>query len=261
MLFRSVDRLKNQLRNLDIETEAQISYRREISGGTEYEDFDPLEMDRYTRQQELTRGLGESAVDLMNLKETLDFLTSDSETLLLQQGRVNTEMQESLMQTRMTPFESLVPRLRRMVRQISTELGKTIELSISADGEMDRNVLERMIAPLEHMLRNAMDHGIESPSERKKQNKPESGKINISLYREGSEVFIKIRDDGRGLNLDAIKNKAIERGLITKDTELNQHELHQLVLEAGFSTAEKITQISGRGVGMDVVNKIGRAHV
>jgi len=250
----TVDRLKDQLRNLDIETEAQISYRREISGGTEYEDFDPLEMDRYTRQQELTRGLGESAVDLMNLKETLDFLTSDSETLLLQQGRVNTEMQESLMQTRMTPFESLVPRLRRMVRQISTELGKTIELSISADGEMDRNVLERMIAPLEHMLRNAMDHGIESPSERKKKKKAETGKINISLYREGSEVFIKIRDDGRGLNLDAIKKKAIERGLITKDTVLNQHELQQLVLEAGFSTAEKVTQISGRGVGMDVVN-------
>ena len=250
----TVDRLKDQLRNLDIETEAQISYRREISGGTEYEDFDPLEMDRYTRQQELTRGLSESAVDLMNLKETLDFLTSDSETLLLQQGRVNTEMQESLMQTRMTPFESLVPRLRRMVRQISTELGKTIELSISAEGEMDRNVLERMIAPLEHMLRNAMDHGIESPSERKKNKKAETGKINISLYREGSEVFIKIRDDGRGLDLKAIKKKAIERGLITKETELNQHELHQLVLEAGFSTAEKVTQISGRGVGMDVVN-------
>jgi len=250
----TVERLKDQLRNLDIETEAQISYRREISGGTEYEDFDPLEMDRYTRQQELTRGLGESAVDLMNLKETLDFLTSDSETLLLQQGRVNTEMQESLMQTRMTPFESLVPRLRRMVRQISTELGKTIELSISADGEMDRSVLERMIAPLEHMLRNAMDHGIEAPQERKNANKPETGKITISLYREGSEVFIKIKDDGRGLNLDAIRMKAIERGLITQDTELNRHELHQLILEAGFSTAEKVTQISGRGVGMDVVN-------
>ena len=250
----TVERLKDQLRNLDIETEAQISYRREISGGTEYEDFDPLEMDRYTRQQELTRSLGESAVDLMNLKETLDFLTSDSETLLLQQGRVNTEMQESLMQTRMTPFDSLVPRLRRMVRQISTELGKTIELSISADGEMDRSVLERMVAPLEHMLRNAMDHGIESPADRKAAKKPETGKILISLFREGSEVFIKIKDDGRGLNLKAIRQKALERGLITEDTDLNEHELQQLILEAGFSTAEQVTQISGRGVGMDVVN-------
>ncbi|MDQ7049852.1 MAG: chemotaxis protein CheA, partial [Enterobacterales bacterium] len=250
----TVDRLKDQLRNLDIETEAQISYRREISGGTEYEDFDPLEMDRYTRQQELTRGLGESAVDLMNLKDTLDSLTSDSETLLLQQGRVNTEMQESLMKTRMTPFESLVPRLRRMVRQISTELGKTIELSISAEGEMDRSVLERMIAPLEHMLRNAMDHGIESPKDRKKSKKAETGKIAISLYREGNEVFIKIKDDGRGLDLKAIKKKAIQQGIISKDTKLTEHELQQLILEAGFSTAEKVTQISGRGVGMDVVN-------
>jgi chemosensory pili system protein ChpA (sensor histidine kinase/response regulator) len=250
----TVERLKDQLRNLDIETEAQISYRREISGGTEYEDFDPLEMDRYTRQQELTRSLGESAVDLVNLKETLDFLTSDSETLLLQQGRVNTEMQESLMQTRMTPFDSLVPRLRRMVRQISTELGKTIELSISADGEMDRSVLERMVAPLEHMLRNAMDHGIESPADRKAAKKSETGKIIISLFREGSEVFIKIKDDGRGLNLTAIREKALERGLITKETDLNEHELQQLILEAGFSTAEQVTQISGRGVGMDVVN-------
>ncbi len=250
----TVDRLNDQLRNLDIETEAQISYRREITGGTEYDDFDPLEMDRYTRQQELTRSLSESAGDLMNLKDTLDSLTSDSETLLLQQGRVNTEMQESLMQTRMTPFESLVPRLRRMIRQISTELGKTVSLSISADGEMDRNVLERMIAPLEHMLRNAMDHGIESPEKRKLLNKPASGKIAISLYREGSEVFIKIKDDGGGLNLEAIKNKALERGLITESSELSDNELRQLILEAGFSTAAKVTQISGRGVGMDVVS-------
>jgi len=250
----TVDRLNDQLRNLDIETEAQISYRREITGGTEYDDFDPLEMDRYTRQQELTRSLSESAGDLMNLKDTLDSLTSDSETLLLQQGRVNTEMQESLMQTRMTPFESLVPRLRRMIRQISTELGKTVSLSISADGEMDRNVLERMIAPLEHMLRNAMDHGIESPEKRKQLNKASTGKISISLYREGSEVFIKIKDDGGGLNLDAIRDKALERGLITESSELSDNELRQLILEAGFSTAEKVTQISGRGVGMDVVS-------
>ena len=250
----TVDRLRDQLRNLDIETDAQISYRREVSGGSEYEDFDPLEMDRYTRQQELTRGLSESAVDLVSLKETLDLLTADSETLLLQQGRVNTEMQESLMRTRMIPFESLVPRLRRMVRQISTELGKTIELSISADGEMDRTVLERMVAPLEHMLRNAMDHGIESPEERTANQKPATGSVKISMFREGNEVFIKIQDDGRGLNLSAIRKKAIEKGLITESSELSDHELQQLILEAGFSTAEQITQISGRGVGMDVVH-------
>jgi len=253
-MSQTIERLREQLRNLEIETDAQIAYRREVTGGSEYEEFDPLEMDRYTRQQELTRSLGESAVDLLSLKEALDNLTADSETLLLQQGRVNTEMQESLMRTRMIPFESLVPRLRRMVRQISTELGKTIALSISAEGEMDRSVLERMIAPLEHMLRNAMDHGIESPEERRAQGKPETGNIRISLYREGSEVFIKIEDDGRGLDLQKIRNKAIERGLIKPETEMSDHDLQQLILEAGFSTAEKVTQISGRGVGMDVVS-------
>jgi len=250
----TVDRLREQLRNLDIETDAQISYRKEISGGEEYEDFDPLEMDRYTRQQELTRGLSESAVDLLSLKESLDGMTADSETLLLQQGRVNTEMQESLMRTRMIPFESLVPRLRRMVRQISNELDKTIELTINADGEMDRSVLERLIAPLEHMLRNAMDHGIEPQQERIANNKSDTGRVKISLYRDGSEVFVKIQDDGRGLNLAAIRGKATERGLINENSDLSDHELQQLILEAGFSTAEKVTQISGRGVGMDVVS-------
>lgn len=250
---QTVERLREQLRNLEIETEAQIQHRQEVAG-MDYEDFDPLEFDRFTRQQELSRGLSESANDLLSLKDTLDTLTADSETLLLQQGRVATEMQERLMRTRMVPFESLVPRLRRMTRQISNELGKNIDLSISADGEMDRTVLERMIAPLEHMLRNAMDHGIESPQDRKKANKAEIGKIRIKLFREGGEVFVQIQDDGRGLALEAIRKKALERGIISEATKLSEHELQQLILEAGFSTAEQVTQISGRGVGMDVVN-------
>ncbi len=250
---QTVERLREQLRVLEIETDAQIEYRLEIAG-QDYQDFDPLEFDRYTRQQELTRILGESASDLVNLKESLDALASDSETLLLQQGRVNTEMQERLMRTRMVPFESLVPRLRRIVRQIGNELGKTVDLAINADGEMDRTILEKMIAPIEHMLRNAMDHGIESPEERKAVGKTEAGKVRIRLYREGAEVFIEIQDDGRGLNIKAIREKAIERGLISSQTSLTDHELQQLIFEAGFSTAESVTQISGRGVGMDVVS-------
>ncbi len=250
---QALDRLRDQLRNMEIETDAQIEYRREIAG-VDYEEFDPLEFDRYTRQQELTRSLGESTADISNLKETIDNLTSDAETLLMQQGRVNTEMQERLMRTRMVPFDSLVPRLRRIVRQIGNELGKAVDLAIVAEGEMDRSVLERMIAPIEHMLRNAMDHGIESTEERKAAGKPETGKVRIRLYREGSEVFIDIKDDGRGLNIDAIRAKAMERGLITAHSELTDHELQQLIFEAGFSTAKKVTQISGRGVGMDVVS-------
>ncbi|WMS85880.1 Hpt domain-containing protein [Pleionea litopenaei] len=250
---QALDRLKDQLRNMEIETDAQIEYRREVAG-VDYEEFDPLEFDRYTRQQELTRSLGESAADIASLKESLDNLASDSETLLLQQGRVNTEMSERLMRTRMVPFDSLVPRLRRIVRQIGNELGKAVDLSIAAEGEMDRTVLERMIAPIEHMLRNAMDHGIESTEERQQAGKSETGKVRIRLYREGSEIYIEIQDDGRGLNIDAIRNKALERGLITQNSELSDHELQQMIFEAGFSTAQKVTQISGRGVGMDVVS-------
>lgn len=252
-MTQALDRLRDQLRNMEIETDAQIEYRREIAG-VDYEEFDPLEFDRYTRQQELTRSLGESAADIANLRDTLDNLAADSETLLLQQGRVNTEMSERLMRTRMVPFDSLVPRLRRIVRQIGNELGKAVDLAIVAEGEMDRTVLERMIAPVEHMLRNAMDHGIESTSDRAAAGKPETGKIRIRLYREGSEIFIEIQDDGRGLDIQAIRKKALERGLITESSELSDHELQQLIFEAGFSTAQKVTQISGRGVGMDVVS-------
>lgn len=250
---QALDRLKDQLRNMEIETDAQIEYRREVAG-VDYEEFDPLEFDRYTRQQELTRSLGESAADIASLKESLDNLASDSETLLLQQGRVNTEMSERLMRTRMVPFDSLVPRLRRIVRQIGNELGKAVDLAISAEGEMDRTVLERMIAPIEHMLRNAMDHGIESIEERQAAGKSETGRVRIRLFREGSEIFIEIQDDGRGLNIDAIRKKALERGLINENSELSDHELQQMIFEAGFSTAQKVTQISGRGVGMDVVS-------
>lgn len=249
----TVERVRTQLRNLEIETEAQIQYRREMAG---YEDdeFDPLEMDRYTRQQELTRSLGESTNDLLSLKETMEGLVADAELLLLQQSRVDSELQDRLMRTRLVPFTSVVPRLRRMVRQIGQELGKPVVLAIQAEGEMDRTVLERLIAPIEHMLRNAIDHGIESKEERLRKGKPEQGRVSIRLYREGAEVVVEITDDGRGIDLERVRKKALERGLIAEGAELTDHELQLLILEAGFSTAETVTQISGRGVGMDVVN-------
>ena len=249
----TVERVRAQLRNLEIETEAQVQYRREMAG-FEDDEFDPLEMDRYTRQQELTRGLGESTNDLVALKDTLESLAADAELLLLQQSRVDSELQDRLMRTRLVPFTSIVPRLRRMVRQIGEELKKPVQLSIQAEGEMDRTILERLIAPIEHMLRNAIDHGIESPAERKKLKKPEQGRVGIRLYREGAEVVVEIADDGRGIDLDKVRAKAIERGLIAPDASLTDHELQLMILEAGFSTADKVTQISGRGVGMDVVN-------
>ena len=251
----TIERVRDQLRRLDMETQAQILSRHQEEIEQGYEDFDPLEMDRYSQLQQLSRSLFESASDLLDLKETLAAKSRDAETLLLQQARVNTELQEGLMRTRMVPFERLLPRLRRVVRQVAGEIGKQVSLDIgSAEGEMDRSVLERMIGPLEHMLRNAVDHGIELPEVRQANGKPEEGRITLDLQRQGGEIVLLLSDDGAGINLDAVRRKAIERGLMDADAELTDQEVLQFILEAGFSTADKITQISGRGVGMDVVN-------
>ncbi|XZY87972.1 Hpt domain-containing protein [Microbulbifer sp. CnH-101-G] len=247
-------RLNEQLRRLDRETEAQILFRQEQLAEQDG-DFDPLEMDRYSSIQQLSRSLLESTSDLMELRSTLDNKARDTETLLLQQSRVNTELQEGLMRSRMVPFSRLVPRLRRIVRQVSAELGKQVELVFSnVEGELDRSMLERMVAPLEHMLRNAVDHGIEMPDLRRAAGKAERGRIDVALAREGSEVVLTIRDDGAGVNLIRVREKAVENGLMRADAELSNNEILQFILQAGFTTAEKITQISGRGVGMDVVS-------
>ncbi|GAB2890494.1 Hpt domain-containing protein [Microbulbifer echini] len=247
-------RLNEQLRRLDRETEAQILFRQEQLAEQDG-DFDPLEMDRYSSIQQLSRSLLESTSDLMELRSTLDNKARDTETLLLQQSRVNTELQEGLMRSRMVPFSRLVPRLRRIVRQVSAELGKQVELVFSnVEGELDRSMLERMVAPLEHMLRNAVDHGIEMPDERLTAGKAERGRIDVALAREGSEVVLTIRDDGAGVNLIRVREKAVENGLMRPDAELSNSEILQFILQAGFTTAEKVTQISGRGVGMDVVS-------
>ena len=250
----TLERLRDQLRRLDIETEAQVLFRQERQTPS-YEDFDPLEMDRYSQMQQLARSLVESASDLLDIRESLTNKTRDAETLLLQQSRVNTELQEGLMQTRMVPFQRLVPRLRRIVRQVGQELDKQVEFKVfNADGEMDRTILERLISPLEHMLRNAVDHGIETKSERAKTSKSALGSVELSISREGGDVLVILKDDGHGINIDAVREKAIERGLMTADSKLTDIEIMQFILHAGFSTAQAVTQISGRGVGMDVVN-------
>lgn len=252
----TIERMRDQLRRLDMETQGSILSREQVQAERlGYEDFDPLEMDRHSQLQQLSRALFESASDLMDLKETLDAQASDAQTLLLQQARVNTELQEGLMRTRMVPFERMVPRLKRIVRQVSAELEKKVRFEVgNAEGEMDRSVLERMVAPLEHMLRNAIDHGLESTDERLAQGKPEFGTINLDLKHEGGDIVIEMSDDGAGVDLDAVRRKAIKRGMIPAHAQPGDHETLQFILEPGFSTAETITQISGRGVGMDVVH-------
>ncbi|MFW6094700.1 MAG: response regulator, partial [Pseudomonadota bacterium] len=251
----TIERLREQLRRLEIETEAQILFRHDRPERPAYEDFDPLEMDRYSQLQQLSRALTESASDMLDLKDTLVHKARDAETLLLQQARVNTELQEGLMRSRMVPFGRLVPRLRRTVRQVAKELGKEVELDpVNVDGELDRTLLERMLPPLEHMLRNAVDHGIEPGDERRRRGKAERGRIEIRLSREGGDVVIEISDDGGGIDVERVRAKAVERGLMDPDADLDDDEISEFVLAPGFSTAASVTQISGRGVGMDVVH-------
>ncbi|MGE8189974.1 Hpt domain-containing protein [Pseudomonas sp. NPDC086278] len=253
----TIERMRDQLRRLDTETQGRILSRQHVDAERlGYEEFDPLEMDRHSQLQQLSRALFESASDLLDLKETLDRRNQDAENLLQQQGRINTELQEGLMRTRMVPFERMLPRLKRIVRQVSSELGKDVAFVVgNAEGEMDRNVLERMAAPLEHMLRNAVDHGLEPAAVRIAAGKPAQGRITLDLSREGGDIIFDIRDDGAGVPLDAVRRKAIKRGLLAPDSEISDRDVLQFILQPGFSTAEKITQISGRGVGMDVVHE------
>jgi chemosensory pili system protein ChpA (sensor histidine kinase/response regulator) len=264
-LQQTVGRLREQLRNFEMETEAQIMYRHTpadasaVGAGSQVAStdlsFDPLEMDRFSYMQQLSRSMVESFDDLTSIQNALEGLSGDTDVLLLQQSRINNDLQEELMKTRLTPFSSVIARLRRVVRQTCQETGKEAELQVNgAEGEMDRTQLNRIVPALEHILRNAIDHGLEKPADRKKANKAELGTIAINFSREGSEVVLRISDDGAGINVDAIRKKAIERGLIEQNSKVEDDEVLDFILQSGFSTAEQVTQISGRGVGMDVVN-------
>jgi chemosensory pili system protein ChpA (sensor histidine kinase/response regulator) len=254
-LEQTVARLRSQLRMLEIETEAQIIARfqrehREAGLAA----FDPLELDRYSQLQQYSRALAESVSDLVSIQSMLDELTRQAETLLIQQSRVSTELQDGLLRTRMLPFDTMVPNLRRTLRQAAQEQGKGAQLYVDgAHGEMDRNLLDRIKAPFEHMLRNAIAHGIETPAERRKAGKPAEGSVHIQVAREATEVVIRVSDDGRGLDRAAIRKRGIERGLLRADTKPTDNQLLSLITQPGFSTASKVTQLAGRGVGMDVV--------
>jgi chemosensory pili system protein ChpA (sensor histidine kinase/response regulator) len=251
-LEQTIARLREQLRKLEIETEAQIMHGHQDT--LVARDFDPLELDRYSNIQQLSRALAESANDLVSLKDLLQTLTTEAEGLLVQQSRVTAELQDGLMRTRMVPFERHVPRLTRLVRQVAQESGKRAELAVEgASGELDRQVLDKMLPPFEHMLRNAVVHGIESPEQRGKAGKPATGRITIRLHREGTEMVIDVADDGRGLDVDAIRRKAYELEMLRPDSNVTDEEIMELILTPGFTTAGKVTQAAGRGVGMDVV--------
>jgi chemosensory pili system protein ChpA (sensor histidine kinase/response regulator) len=253
-LGATVTRLREQLRNLEAETEAQILHRHEDDAAAD-EDFDPLELDRYSAIQQLSRALAETSNDVASINELLHGLTSEADTLLTQQHRVTSEIQGSLMQTRMVSMQRHISRLARIVRQAALDTRKSAELVVTgADSELDRQVLDSILPAFEHLLRNAVVHGIEDQQRRKRAGKPDTGTVALKLRREGSEVLIEVADDGAGLDLDAIRRKATEHGLLAEGQAASDEEAIDFILRPGFSTAGELTQAAGRGVGMDVVD-------
>jgi len=249
---------RDQLRDLDIHTDSQIRVHPEPSGESQMsQHFDPLEFDRYTRVQQISRNLFECLDQIMTIYSSLTRYTGEAEEVLRQQAHLNSELQDGLLRTRMVAFSTQVPRLRHIVRQTGRELGKQVELEVvGGEVEIDRNVLQRMMGPFEHMIRNSLYHGIEDAAERRRRDKAEIGRITITCRQEGAECTIEYSDDGRGVDTDKIRQKAAQLGLLGDGTSLSDKELIQLLVVAGFSTADELTQLSGRGVGMDVVNNV-----
>ncbi|CAN5355438.1 hypothetical protein BH10PSE17_BH10PSE17_34200 [soil metagenome] len=252
-LGENVLRLRAQLREIEIAAEAQVATRLEQQHKAGV-DFDPLEFDRYTRLQELTRMMAESVADVsmieQNIVRSLDGANKDITT----QARLTRDMQQDLMRVRMVPFDSVSDRLYRVVRQAAKETGKRVNLElVGASVELDRGVLDRMAGPFEHLLRNSVVHGIESRQQRLESGKAEAGEIRVAIRQEGNEVVLEFADDGAGLDLGRIRAKAVERGLLPAPDAATDDEAAQLIFAPGFSTASEVTELAGRGVGMDVV--------
>ncbi|MEG2963552.1 MAG: chemotaxis protein CheW, partial [Janthinobacterium sp.] len=231
--------------------ESQIASRMAV--GSE-RDFDPLEFDRFTRLQELTRMMAESVNDVAsfheNLSHSIDAVTDD----LVLQARLTRELQRDLMQIRMVPFSSIAERLFRVARQSAKEVDKRVNLDIRGGGvEIDRSVLERMAAPFEHLLRNAIVHGVEPRDARLAVGKSETGELLVQVSQQGNEVAIAFSDDGAGLDLERIRTKAHGAGLLATDAPLTDAQATELIFSPGFSTADSLTELAGRGVGMDIV--------
>lgn len=252
-LTENVGRLRAQLREIEIQAESQmqsqLNYAREHEG-----QFDPLEFDRFTRFQELTRMMAESVNDVSTLQTNLVKGVEKAQEGLLIQARNTRELQQDLMSVRMVQFGSISERLYRVVRQASKELDKRVHLDIrGANVELDRGVLERMVGPFEHLLRNAVVHGIETRAERLSKGKHETGELLIEVRQEGGEVVLTFGDDGAGLNVGQIRARALSQGLLSEDREITDREATEFIFTPGFSTASEVTELAGRGVGMDVV--------
>ena len=249
----NLNRLREQLRDIEFQAETQMQSRlaqaKELQAG-----FDPLEFDRFTRVQELTRMMAESVNDVATVQRSLQRTVEATEDDLVAQARQTRELQRDLLTTRMVEFEGISDRLYRVVRQASKDTGKQVKLDLlGATLEMDRGMLDRMTPSFEHLLRNCVAHGIESPAFRSAAGKDAAGLITVELRQEGNDVSVQFSDDGAGLDLARIREKAISSGLVPASQLMDDQQAANLIFMPGFTTAAQVTELSGRGIGLDVV--------
>jgi len=252
-LTDNLDRLRHQLRDIELQAESQMQSRMAQTKDA-HQAFDPLEFDRFTRVQELTRMMAESVNDVATVQRNLQRAVDAAEDGLAAQARQTRELQRDLLRTRMVEFEGIADRLYRVVRQASKESGKQVRLDIVGGSiEMDRGVLDRMTPAFEHLLRNCVVHGIEPADQRVAAGKPPEGQITVTLSQEGNDVSVAFSDDGQGLDLPGIRAKAEALGLLRAEQAASDTEMAQLIFAPGLTTATEVTGLAGRGIGMDVV--------
>jgi chemosensory pili system protein ChpA (sensor histidine kinase/response regulator) len=255
--MHGVKQRSQYLHNLTQELEQLVDVRRVGVGQRQdtSESFDPLEMEEYNELHTVTHRLVEAVNDVYEHMDSIERELQSLSDANVDQGRMNGQQQEVVMQTRMVPVQSVVPRLQRSVRQACRLAGKQIELEVEgANTLIDNDILSSLIDPIMHLLRNAVDHGIEDTQERADVGKPAEALIVLSFTRRGDQIVVICQDDGRGLDYARIQSKALERNLLQAGQVYSREELAHIILSPGFSTRDEVTQLSGRGVGMDVVS-------
>lgn len=217
-------------------------------------EFDELELDRYTEFHQLARGLSEGISDMTTLSNEMEAIVRDCESVFGRESRLNTTFQDRLMKARLVPLSTMIPRLYRTARAMALKQHKEFEFALEGqETEVDRTVIEEIAGPLLHLIRNAVNHAIETPEVRMQQGKSPAGQIKLSAAYEGNQVVITVRDDGAGIDAARVRSAAVARGLIRPDQPLSESEAIELIFRPGFSTAEVLSEESGRGVGLDVV--------
>ena len=247
-------RVHRMLHELTTTIDEQEKNQESLLANLKDSDFDSLEMDTYNELYSVVGLLTESILDSETIEESLGKQLTDLNGYLRTVDQLNKELSEVILNSRMESVNTLVPRLERIVRETCRKTNKKAELNVTGnDNTIDTDILSGLVDPLLHLLRNAVDHGIESTESRIDDDKEETGVISLDFKRQGNFIQMQLKDDGKGIDPEAIYQRAVEKGLITPDQEFSKYEILKLILQAGFTTQDDVSDISGRGVGMDVV--------